>query len=129
MAIYAGAAIIFSRPGSLARFMWNPHRAGPSLFGMEAPYTATPRMLRVEIGTAIRYYAIWAIILTIKVIFGYYILVVPLMEPVKFIVEADFSCWTWTGELCALVRAARMEKLEVDMQYVRLSPPQYESAM
>jgi len=102
-AVYAttflGSAVIFTRPGSLARFKWYPHGDSDS-FGLEAPFIATPELLRVPLGTAARYYFVWGVTLGIKISFGYYFLVSPLVEPVTFIAKADFSCWTWSSEMC-----------------------------
>lgn len=107
-AVYAttflGSAVIFTRPGSLARFKWYPHGDSDS-FGLEAPFIATPELLRVPLGTAARYYFVWGVTLGIKISFGYYFLVSPLVEPVTFIAKADFSCWTWSSEMCPVVSA------------------------
>ena len=51
------------------------------------------------------YYGVWAICLTAKILFGYFLLIKPLLLPIDFILSADYNCWTpYTGsarnELC-----------------------------
>ena len=59
---------------------------------------ATPALLSVPTPTAIMYYGVWAICLTAKILFGYFLLIKPLLLPIDFILSADYNCWTpYTG--------------------------------
>ena len=58
---------------------------------------ATPALLSVPTTTAIMYYGVWAICLTAKILFGYYLLIKPLLLPIDFILSADYNCWLGLG--------------------------------
>lgn len=98
--IAVGSAIMFTRSGSVADFIWSAHGSvSASNVGLRSPYIATPELLRVPKRTAVLYYLVWAVCLTIKILFGYFLLILPLVRPVSLIWEADFSCWTpWNGD-------------------------------
>lgn len=107
--IFIGSGLIFTRPGSVSEFVWTPRGGGVPKFGLTTPYVATPDLLRVPLKTAAMYYSMWFICLSVKVFFGYFLLILPLAKPINYLLAADFSCWTpWSGNLvnpsCAQVR-------------------------
>ena len=66
-------------------FIWSQHSSTTAAnIGLGTPYIATPELLRVPRRTAATYYAVWALCLSIKILFGYYLLVLPLVQPVSF---------------------------------------------
>lgn len=105
-AIFMASAIISTGPGSTTEIVWYPHGTRTSSIGLEPAYIATPELLRVPAGTAARYYAFWGVVMGVKIVFGYFFLVKPLVDPILFVYRADFSCWSWRTDDCALVHHA-----------------------
>lgn len=100
---------MFIRPGSVSSFSWAQIKI-PKL-ALDRSYIASEEMLRVPIRTVVLYYLVWILIIVIKSLFGYYLLLLPVVSPVNFILEVDFSCWRpWgkdieTNSFCASVSA------------------------
>ena len=97
--IFVGSYLVFSRSGAMGEFRWN--RAESGSIGLGTQYIATPSLLRVPSSTALLYYSVWAIALAVKITFGYYALIEPLVDSVRILAAADYSCWTPWNEAAA----------------------------
>ena len=94
---FVGSFFVFTRPGATHEFNWE--RGQRKNVGLGTAYVATPTLLSVPATTALMYYGVWAICLTAKILFGYYLLIQPLLLPIDFILSADYNCWTpYTGK-------------------------------
>ena len=95
--VFVGAYFIFGKPGAMGEFQWGRSAKGP--IGLGTQYIGTPELLRVPTKTAVLYYLTWAVCLSVKIVFGYYALVQPLVVPFRLLMKADFRCWTpWSGD-------------------------------
>ena len=79
--LFIGSAFVHTKPGNRVRSLWRKRHL---------QHIGSPEQMKVPFDTWLIYTLFWCVVLTVKVLFGYYELVSPLKKPLEGLVEHPF---------------------------------------
>ena len=88
VATFAGSYFIHTKPGYRVRSLWRKKHE---------QHIGSDEQLRVPLGTFVTYSFFWAVVLTLKLWFDVFLIVIPLRQPILGLLHYPFANLLWQG--------------------------------